>query len=171
MAALEEAGTSLQSIKELLRDVELQVAFLPLGPAVLTCMHGPCCRDLLLLAAFGQFMLLEASFCCTRWPAASRPMAARVLGIQTQSRVPPALCRPWTPMTRLVMQIASYAAEMAASLNELADVEARLAEVRSLLQQHGCSSADQLLASAAEAERSLDDWFRTEGELADGLRR
>ena len=61
------------------------------------------------------------------------------------------------------MQIAGYAAEVEASLGELGEVEARLVEVRSLLQQHGCSSADQLLAQTAQAERSLDDWFHTEG--------
>ena len=60
-------------------------------------------------------------------------------------------------------QIAAYAAEMETSLDELPEVEARHAEVRSLLQRHGCADADQLLAQTADAERSLDDWFQTEG--------
>ena len=70
---------------------------------------------------------------------------------------------------RPAVQIAGYAAEVEASLGELGDVEARLAGVRSLLQQHGCSSADQLLAQTAQAERSLDDWFQTEGAMPAGL--
>lgn len=61
------------------------------------------------------------------------------------------------------MQVASYARRYRYSPAEQAEVSERLQAVTRLLKQHDCIDSVQLLAAAADAEASLDTWFRMEG--------
>jgi hypothetical protein len=62
-------------------------------------------------------------------------------------------------------QVASYARQYRYSPMEQAEVSERLQTVTRLLKQHECVDSGQLLDTVAEAEASLDHWFRAEGAV------
>lgn len=66
----------------------------------------------------------------------------------------------------LPLQIAEYAQQFSFSQLDCDDVSKRRRLLQRLLKKHECSSTDELLDRAKQAEAGLDRWFELEGETA-----